>query len=399
MMSREPDQKTQSQYTLVNHKLLRNGYTTGTCAAAAAKAAAMMLFTGVPVEEMPLMTPAGVLLHLIIEGTSVCRAGDGLPDCVRCAVRKDGGDDIDVTDGILVFAEVRRICSDEIRILGGEGVGTVTRPGLDQPVGAPAINSGPRSMIRTAVQEICAACRYEGGVEVTISVPEGRLVAETTFNSQMGIVDGISILGTSGIVLPMSQRALLDSIELELKMLYASGYEWIIMSPGNYGAHFLREKTALNPDFSMKCSNFVGETLDMAEAVGIRGILFVAHIGKFIKLSGGIMNTHSRESDARMELLAAAALRSGVPSGTVLKILDCLTTDEALLVLRQEAPGYVEAVISLVAERIQHHLDRRTAGRIQTGVILFSGRETYLTQTKPVSVLRQKLQEQEQLLK
>ena len=395
----------EAHYTLVNHKLLRNGYTTGSCAAAAAKAAVHMLLTGEPVEEMPLQTPAGILLHLEIEEirmqyASQNHSGQMIPgeaQCplsVRCAVRKDGGDDVDATDGMLIFAEVRRSSRPGITIGGGEGIGTVTRPGLNQPVGSPAINSGPRAMITNAAEEICEKQNYHGGLEIIISAPEGEKVAEKTFNSHMGIKGGISILGTTGIVMPMSRKALLDSIELELKMLHAAGCSCLIISPGNYGAQFLREETGLNPECSMKCSNFVGETLDLAEAVGIRGILFVAHIGKFIKLAGGIMNTHSRESDSRMELLAGAALRAGADADVCRALQQALTTDEALIKLKDLAPELYGETIRIIAERIQYHLDRRTAGRIKTGVILFAGRNTFLAETEPVEDLRLMLEEQ-----
>ena len=404
-----------AQYTLINHKLLRSGYTTGSCAAAAAKAAVFMLLTGRQVEEMPLQTPAGILLHLAIEdilfdfekteisckqkkaaqcapeGDTAC---EKLPRSVRCAVRKDGGDDIDATDGMLIYADVRKTAGTEILITGGEGIGIVTRPGLDQPPGNYAINSTPRAMILKEAQELCEQHGYRGGLEIVISAPEGRKVAEKTFNSHMGIQGGISILGTSGIVMPMSQKALLDSIELEIKMLRASGYTCLIMSPGNYGARFLREETGLDPSCSMKCSNFVGETLDLAEAHGVEGILFVAHIGKFIKLAGGIMNTHSRESDARMELLAGAALRAGADADTCRRLLEALTTDEALLILQKTDPARYDAAIHIAAEQIQYHLDRRTAGKIITGVILFAGKQTFLTETETVPELRRMLEKQ-----
>ncbi|MBR0398079.1 MAG: cobalamin biosynthesis protein CbiD [Eubacterium sp.] len=377
------------QYTLVNHKLLRSGYTTGSCAAAAAKAAVFMLLTGKQVEEMPLQTPAGILLHLVIEEIRIRRDASGrLPSSVRCAVRKDGGDDIDATDGMLIFADVRRTEGDSIIITGGEGIGIVTRPGLDQPVGNPAINSGPRGMILKEAEAICGEHGYHGGLEIVISAPEGKKIAEKTFNSHMGIEGGISILGTTGIVMPMSQKALLDSIALEIRMLRAAGFSYLIMSPGNYGARFLKEQTGLDPSCSMKCSNFVGETLDLAESNGVKGILFVAHIGKFIKLSGGIMNTHSRESDARMELLAGAALRAGADADVCRRILDALTTDEALLTLEKLAPERYADTIRIVSERIQYHLDRRTAGHMKTGVILFAGKDTFLADTGTVAELR-----------
>lgn len=317
-------------YVIKNNKRLRMGYTTGSCAAAAAKAAAVMLLTGERVEETALMTPKGILLHLLIEEIAMEYApGEERPHRVRCAVKKDGGDDPDATHGALIFAEVCKIAQG-IEIDGGEGVGRVTKPGLAQPVGTAAINPVPRKMIREEVGKVCRACGYGGGMSVTIFVPEGSRIAAKTFNPRLGIEGGISILGTSGIVVPMSEEALLASIRLEMRMLAAAGAKYLLITPGNYGEAFAGQMPALAGNAEMKCSNFVGETIDMAREMGIKGILFVAHIGKFIKVSGGIMNTHSRNADSRSELMAAAFLRAGGGADTARRILETVTTEEAL---------------------------------------------------------------------
>ncbi len=351
-------------YVIKDRKRLRLGYTTGSCAAAAAKAAARMLLTGQEVEEAALLTPKGILLHLLIE--DVTRTAD----CVRCAVRKDGGDDPDVTHGALIYASVRRCGQPGITIDGGRGVGRVTKPGLEQPVGAAAINSVPRSMISKEVSEVCRELKYAGGMEVVIDIPDGERLAQKTFNPRLGIVGGLSVLGTSGIVVPMSEEALIASIRLEMQMLKERGAEYLVITPGNYGEAFSREQEHLDLTYTMKCSNYVGETIDLARELGIKGILFIAHIGKFIKVSGGIMNTHSRNADCRAELFAAAALRAGVPEEVVRRLLDTITTEEAVELLRQE--GFLERTMEQVMPKIQFYLNNRGCGELELGAVVFS---------------------------
>ena len=281
----------ENYYIIQNNKKLRYGYTTGSCAAAAAKAASILVLTGHRVKKVDLMTPKKILLHLEILDIQM----EG--DVVSCAVKKDGGDDPDATHGLLIYAKVKKVKEPGVFIDGGAGVGRVTKKGLEQPIGAAAINRVPRLMIVQAVEEICEEQEYKGGISVTISIPGGEETAKRTFNPRLGIVGGISVLGTSGIVVPMSEAALVASIRLEMEMRHANGAEYLLITPGNYGADFLKDKTALDVENSMKCSNFVGDTLDMAVDMGVKGILFVAHIGKFIKVAGGIMNTHSRNAD------------------------------------------------------------------------------------------------------
>ena len=259
---------------------MRYGFTTGSCAAAAAKAAAYMLLTGREKHEITITTPKGILYHARMEEISRTEHS------VRCAVRKDGGDDPDITTGTLIFAEVswqeqkqEKDCGKpQILITGGAGVGTVTRPGLDQPVGSAAINHVPREMIEKEVRRICALCDYNGKLQVTISVPEGEEIAQKTFNPRLGITGGISILGTSGIVEPMSSQALLDTIQVELRQKKAMGQQMIAVTPGNYGLDFMKEAFAYDLDKSVKCSNFIGNTIDMAAETGFCGMLLTGHI-------------------------------------------------------------------------------------------------------------------------
>lgn len=388
-------------YVTKYHKKLRCGYTTGSCAAAASKAAAWMLLSGTRVDQISLMTPKGILLHLEIldidqEGRSV-----------SCAVRKDGGDDPDATNGILIYsrvsfrekedlerqypgAETQTVQmgssaagegkKEQVFIDGGLGVGRVTRKGLSVPVGEAAINPIPRRMIREAVEEVCREFEYSGGLDVLISIPKGEEIAGKTFNPRLGIQGGLSVLGTSGIVVPMSEAALIASIRVEMEMKKAEGREYLLITPGNYGEAFTREQMTVDLSSSVKCSNYVGETLDMAVELGMKGILFVAHVGKFIKVAGGIMNTHSREADSRAELMAAFALRAGADADTARQILDTITTDEALEIMEQA--GVRKQAMDLAAGKIREYLQRRTGGTILTEAVLFSGAYGYLGETQ-----------------
>lgn len=373
----------EDHYVVENHKKLRLGYTTGTCAAAASKAAAWMLLTGRECEETAIQTPKGILLHLLVEEIQISRDSGGSPDKVSCAVRKDGGDDIDATNGALIFASVRKTESG-ISIDGGEGVGRVTKSGLDQPVGNAAINTIPRQMICDNVAEICAECGYHGGISVIITVPRGREIAEKTFNGRLGIVGGISILGTSGIVMPMSEKALVDSIRAEMKMLAANGGQYLVITPGNYGDAFAHSMPHLDLTYEMKSSNFVGETLDMAEELGVKGILWISHIGKFIKLSGGIMNTHSHSADCRAELMASQAARCGADINTVRRILETNTTEEALDVLAELCPEHFQETMDEICRRAHFYMDARCRGSIDIGAILFSSVRGKLSETDNV---------------
>ncbi len=350
----------------INGKLLRCGYTTGSCAAAAAKAATRMLLTGELVPSVELDTPKGVRLTLDILDPVM----DGKH--VSCAVRKDSGDDPDVTAGMLVYATAERTESG-ITIDGGEGVGRVTKPGLDQPVGAAAINSTPRRMIAENVAQVCARCGYSGGIAITISIPVGRELAARTFNPRMGIEGGLSVLGTSGIVEPMSNQALVDTIALELRQLAAKGSRRVLLPPGNYGRDFAADKLHLCVEECVSCSNFIGDAIDAAVECGFREILLVGHIGKLVKLGIGQTNTHSSAGDGRMETLVTCALLCGASLPLLRQIAACVTTDAALEHLREA--GLKDAVCALLGQRIEATLQRRVPPGIDIGYILFTNRE------------------------
>ncbi len=361
-------------YSIKNNKKMRYGYTTGSCAAAAAKGAVEILLGNKKIQQVELMTPKGILLNLELLHIS---QGDGW---VSCAVKKDGGDDPDVTNGLEIYVKAQKTEIPGIRLEGGQGVGRVTKKGLEQPVGSPAINKVPRSMILKETGEICSQTGYKGGLLLTVSVPGGAEAGARTFNPRLGIQGGISILGTSGIVEPMSEDALIKSIEIEMRQKVENGAEYLLITPGNYGAAYLKEHMELPFEESMKCSNYIGETLDMALDMGVKGILFVSHIGKFVKVAGGIMNTHSRCADSRAELLAANAIRAGISMDGAKEILDTITTDEALSVILRE--NLLEPLMKELTDRILYYLNHRTYDRMLLGAVVFSNEYGYLGETK-----------------
>lgn len=367
---------------------LRNGFTTGSCAAAAAKAACYMLLTGKNKESITITTPKGILFQPKVQDI------ERKEKWVRCAVLKDGGDDPDITSGAHIVAEVsflKEQQEDELCILidGGEGVGRVTKPGLDQPVGNAAINHVPREMITREVKEVCEVCDYHGALQVMIRVPEGEKLAKSTFNPRLGIVGGISILGTSGIVEPMSAQALKDTIAVELWQKKALGERVVAVSPGNYGLDFMWRTYGYDLDRSVKCSNFIGDTIDMVRTCGFRAMLLTGHVGKLIKLSGGIMNTHSKEGDCRMELLAAAALYAGCDATVARNLLEAVTTEEGVRILCEA--DCLHHVMDRVMERILFYLRKRAGENLQIECMMYATEYGLLAQSEGAEALLQEL--------
>ena len=360
-------------YIPVGRQKLRCGYTTGTCAAAAAAGAAARLLTGETLPAVRIITPAGVAVEAELLQHA---AGEGW---AACAVRKDGGDDPDVTDGALIFARVERTDTPGIIIDGGEGVGRVTLPGLDQPVGAAAINSTPRRMIAEQLESAAAKAGYTGGLRAVISVPEGEALAKRTFNPRLGIVGGISILGTSGIVKPMSEAALLDSLYLEMDQRRAAGTEDLLLTPGNYGESFAREVLGLNLDRWCMCSNYLGAAIDHAAGAGFRSVLVVGHLGKLIKAAAGCMNTHSKTADARRETLTAHAALAGADRALLRALFDSPTTDAGVELLKQA--GLLEPVMASIGEALDGQLKRRAGEGLTIEALFFSNQYGILGKT------------------
>jgi len=329
--------------------LLRCGYTTGTCAAAAAKAAATMLLTGQPIATVSFQTPDGTTWQLGVVNPVLSA------DTASCAVEKDGGDDPDATDGALIYATVTRQPSG-ITIDGGEGIGRVTKAGLDQPVGAAAINSVPRRMIAQAIREV-----DDGGWRAVISCPTGERIAAKTFNEKLGIIGGISILGTTGIVEPMSNAALIETTAREIAILAAEGKRDLVVVLGNYGETFVRATLGLASDAPqgpglVKSSNFIGDALSAATQQGFERVLVVGHVGKLVKLGIGMLNTHSSVGDGRLETLVACALEAGADADVLRQVLGCVSTDAALMLLLHY--GLLQPTIDVLARRMQATFDR-----------------------------------------
>ena len=390
----------ENQYIIKNNKRLRYGYTTGSCAAGAARGAVRMLLSGKKISEVQLLTPKGITLTLELHDITT---GENY---VSCAVRKDAGDDPDTTNGILVYVKAEKLSclephpQDEkkggtlphIILDGGVGVGRVTKPGLSQQVGEAAINPVPKAMILREAEEAAQEYDYEGILKLTVSVPEGEEIAKKTFNPRLGILGGISILGTSGIVEPMSEKALIESIHVEMKQHFCQGENYILVTPGNYGADYLREHMTIPFENNIKCSNYVGETIDMAIDMGVKGVLFVAHIGKFVKVAAGIMNTHSHCADGRMEVLCASAIRAGGTLDCAREILKAGTTDDALSIL--DRYGILKETMAIVMEKIQFYLDHRSYEQILLGAVVFSNVYGFLGQTRDAGKLIEVIQKQ-----
>lgn len=370
-------------YVNQDGKRLRCGYTTGTCAALAAQGAAKMLLGGETPQTVCLMTPKGIEVKVPL---CECRC-DGQE--AVCAVVKDSGDDFDVTEGTLIYARVTRR-TEGFEIDGGEGVGRVTRNGLEQPVGAAAINRVPRKMIEEQLRAAAEAYDAPCGLKAEIFVPQGKELAEKTFNPNLGIVGGISILGTSGIVEPQSLQALFESIKVELKMHAACGGKKLILTPGNYGEDFLKEFWSDLQCPVVKCANFIGDCLDEAALLGYEQVLLVGHIGKFVKLAGGIMNTHSRWADCRAELFAAHGAFCGGTTEMTKRLMESISTDECIEIL--EEYGMRECVLRSLLSKIEWHLQKRAGAGMQTAAVIFSNRYGLLGQTEGAESMRKAME-------
>ncbi len=366
------------QYIYKNQKKMALGITTGSCAALTAKAAALHLTGYGPVQESSLMTPKGIRVTFPV----VLSEADEIH--AEYGIQKDSGDDPDVTHGTMIYSEVRRIEKDaqipefafrsdrypNLYLDGGEGVGRVTQPGLTQPVGYAAINEVPRFMIFQAVADVLDSADENGTFLITVRIPEGKSLAKKTFNPRLGIVEGISVLGTSGIIEPMSDKAIVDTTETLIRQKKEQGYETLLVTPGNYGQGYVTDYLKMDLSSSIKCSNFMGETIDLAVSYGFQKFLLVGNIGKIAKLSAGIMNTHSHTADCRWEILAANAAMCGA-SPELLKTLEgCITTEEMLKYL--DAEQILSPVMDRIMQRIAKVVRMRAGDAMETGVYMFS---------------------------
>lgn len=356
-----------------NQTALRCGYTTGSCATAAAQAAAIYLLTGRVPASIELDTPKGVRLSLYPQDARL------EPNAAVCGIVKDSGDDPDVTNGIVIYAKVTCI-SNGIEITGGQGIGVVTKPGLAVPMGQAAINPAPRAQIKEALTKVAHENGYTGGFAVTIFAPQGEQIAKRTYNAHLGIINGISILGTSGIVEPMSETALIKTIHLEMDSLYMAGGQKILLCPGNYGTDFAKNTLGLELEKAVKCSNFIGEALDYAVWRGFKQIFLVGHAGKLVKIAAGIMNTHSAVADGRQEIFTAHAALYGARQET-LQALMCATTVDACLAIL-DSVGLRDPVLQSVGRAIEQKLQHRVHEKVQIEYLMFTNQSGILAQSQ-----------------
>lgn len=302
--------------------------TTGACAAAAAKAAALTLVSGEKVERIAVTGPEGRVFEL-----DVIHMEQG-----RCGVVKDAGDDPDATDGMTVIAGVvLEGAAGEIRFAAGDGVGTVTLRGLKIPPGEPAINPAPREMIARELRGVIG----ELAAEVTISVPGGAEKAKHTFNPRLGIAGGISILGTTGVVKPLNEQSVYDSLTLELETHAAAGRTLLAFTPGGTGEASLRKAFSITGRVVVQCGNYLGYLLDESARLNIRKIFLCGHPGKLLKVAAGSFNTHNRVADGRLEALCAQAAIAGAGAETARKIYESATTELAMEIVKEQKLGFI----------------------------------------------------------
>lgn len=332
-------------YIIKEGKRLRCGYTTGSCAAAAAKAAALILKTDKRISFVEIDTPAKIKLKLEIANMKKEK------DTVSCCVIKDGGDDPDVTDGMEIWAKVKERDDGKIVIDGGKGIGKITREGLFGEIGQAAINPVPKQMIKKELKKIS-----NKGYDVIIYAPLGEKIGKKTYNERIGIKGGISIIGTKGIVYPMSEDALKKTIYMEIDNIFEYyGKDHIIFVLGNYGEK-IAEKLELKGG-KVKVSNFIGDSLLYAYNKGFESITLIGHIGKLSKLSLGSFNTHSKICDGRMEAFIYYLAFRKAPLKFLKEINNCLTAEEATNLCMEK--GYEQVIKDMAKgceERIQRYI-------------------------------------------
>lgn len=334
---------------------MREGYTTGASATAAMKAALLALRGEFP-KMVTVLSPQHAEITIPVDSASA-EGGIG-----TATVLKDGGDDLDCTHGTPVVVSVRYTKTPGLELRAGRGVGTVTKPGLQVPVGKPAINPGPQLMMRQVYEEMAGR---DKGLEVTVSIPHGEELAKQTLNPAMGVVGGISVLGTTGIVKPMSEDAYKRSLAPQLSVVKACGYHTVVLAPGRIG-ETAAQRMGIPRDVIAETSNFIGYMMEQAVSVGFRKMLLIGHMGKLVKVTSGSFHTYNRNSDGRMETMAAYAALNGAGPAVVRDILDCTTTDAAAEIIARK---HLETVYPQMAERAQVRCERYIFGKAQVGVI------------------------------
>lgn len=379
-MAVTPNNNSEDNYVYYNGRKLRKGFTTGTTATAATVAAIRTLLNQEPQETVTVHAANGKTAIFDVEQT------DFDEQQASCAIKKDGGDDQDATDGTLIFATVKLRDDNEIHLDGGKGVGRVTKEGLANKPGMPAINPTPRRVIKAAAREELGEKR---GVDIVISVPEGERIAKLTYNPRLGIVGGISILGTSGVVTPMSESSWKHSISIEMNIHRKRGDNTIVLVPGNYGEDFANDELGIPNAKIVQMSNFVGYVLHETQRLGFTKVLIVGDLGKMIKVAGGIFSTHSKDADARAEIMVAnLALMGGVPTAFLRKINQCLTTISMIKMI--DEAGYQD-VYQMIADKIKLRAEKLLAHRephVEIDAVIFSRESGFLAASKPFQEIK-----------
>ncbi|MCW3983917.1 MAG: cobalt-precorrin-5B (C(1))-methyltransferase CbiD [Candidatus Bathyarchaeota archaeon] len=340
-------------------RFLKYGITTGATAAAAAKAATIAAVKE-PVDRVVIPTPIGLRFEVPVKSSRRISA-----DTAEAVTVKDAGQDIDATDKMEITATVKLTSDGKITVKSGAGIGTVTKAGLQVPIGEGAINPTPKAMIIEAVKEALPQGR---GAEVTISAPEGANIAKKTTNAKLGIKGGISILGTTGVVKPLSLEACRRSLVPQIDVAIARGYKRILYVPGNIGERIAKEKFGVPEDAIVQTGDFVGYMLDKAVEKGIKEIIVLGHSGKLVKVAARLFNTHHKVGDARNEVVAAYAGAAGANQKTIKALLEANTTDEATEILRQA--NLIEATYDLIAERVHKQVSDRVENKIKISVVI-----------------------------
>lgn len=352
--------------TVTEGRRLRRGRSSGSCAAAAAKAAVAMFFGNKKLERVSIDTPAGIRLEVSLEDIDLG------PGAVSCAVRKDSGDDPDITNGMLIYARAAPVSESGVKIRAGQGVGVVTKPGLQVAVGKPAINPVPEQMI---LEEAASALPPGRGVEVEISIPDGERLAKKTLNARLGVTGGLSILGTSGLVEPMSEQSYKDTLALELKAVREEHRGPAVLVTGNYGRELAREHFKLPEKAVVKIGNLVGFSLDRCLEFEFEKVLVIGHVGKLIKVTAGIFNTHSRVADARFEIFAARAALLGAGPEQIRKLREMTTTEDMVDILTGLGD---ETLFDRLAADVSRRAEEYLFEQLAVGSVLFNFRRGLL---------------------